>query len=277
MTPKPLAGKTAIVAGGGRGAGRGISLALGDVGATVYVSSRNPQDVERTAADVTARGGHGIPVPADLSRQPQVATLFNRVITEQGRLDVLAISAWTANFMPVWSKTFWDLDTSIWDETLDTVSIYWHCSSYAARLMQKQRHGLIVYVTDNLPDDPSGYRGQILHDLGHEALNRLIHGMSTQAKHFAVVGLNPGFMRTEAVLAHMKDEKTKKQFRFDLSESPEYIGRAVAALAAERNINERNGKLLWVCDLAGEYGFTDIDGRHIPRFDPHAPMQAYPC
>jgi NAD(P)-dependent dehydrogenase (short-subunit alcohol dehydrogenase family) len=93
----------------------------------------------------------------------------------------------------------------------------------------------------------------------------------------AVVGLNPGFMRTERVLMHMKTEARKKQFRFDLSESPEYIGRAVAALAGDRNVMRKSGQLLWVADLAKEYGFTDVDGRYIPLFDPKAPAQAMPC
>jgi len=76
---------------------------------------------------------------------------------------------------------------------------------------------------------------------------------------------------------HMKTDAIKKQFRFDLSETPEYIGRAVVALAAANDVIKKNGRLLWVCDLAKEYGFTDSDGRYIPRFDPKAPMQAFPC
>jgi NAD(P)-dependent dehydrogenase (short-subunit alcohol dehydrogenase family) len=148
-------------------------------------------------------------------------------------------------------------------------------SVYAARLMAKQKRGLIIHITDNAYGDPHGYRGQILHDLGHEALNRLITGMARNArKHgFTVVGLNPGFMRTERVLAQMKDEATRRRFRFDLSESPEYIGRAVAALAADPAQGKRNGQLLWVAELAKEYGFTDTDGRTIPIFDPSAPLR----
>lgn len=286
---KPLEGKIAVVAGGSRGAGRGIALALGDAGATVYVAARTsrsgpkpsdgaPGTVEDTAAQVTARGGQGIPVCADLSDEEQVATLFRRVEQEQGRLDVLANSAWGANFMPVWSKKFWDLSPHIWRETLDTVSVCWWTSVHAVRIMSKRQGGLIVHVTDNYHGDPSQYRGQILHDVGHECLNRLIMGMSMQIKKLkiAIVGLNPGFMRTERVLMHMTTEKAKKQFRFDLSESPEYIGRAVAALAGDDKAHAKNGQLLWAAELAKEYGFTDTDGRYIPLFDPKAPQQAYP-
>ena len=127
--------------------------------------------------------------------------------------------------MPVWSKKFWDLGLDIWRETLETVSVCWLTSAYAARLMTRQQSGLIVHVTDNYYEDPSSYRGQILHDMGHECLNRLVKGMSkdTKKSKVAVVGLNPGFMRTERVLMHMTTEARKKQFRFDLSESPEYI------------------------------------------------------
>ena len=287
---KPLEGKIAIVAGSSRGAGRGISLALGEAGATVYVAARTsrlgpkptgdiPGTVEDTAEQVTARGGRGIPVRADLSKEDEVAALFARVEKEQGRLDVLANSAWGADFMAVGSKRFWELGPDIWRDTLETVSVCWLTSAYAARMMEKQRRGLIVHVTDNLPTDPSAYREQILHDLGHECLNRLVLGMSLDGKNsrIAVVGLNPGFMRTERVLMYMTTEERKKQFRFDLSESPEYIGRAVAALTSDPEVVQKNGQLLWACDLAKEYGFTDIDGRYIPRFDPNAPMQAYPC
>jgi NAD(P)-dependent dehydrogenase (short-subunit alcohol dehydrogenase family) len=144
--------------------------------------------------------------------------------------------------------------------------------------MVRQGHGLIVHVTDNLQPDPSAYRGQILHDLGHECLNRLVTSMSRELKSskVAVVGMNPGFMRTERVMMYMTTEARKKQFRFDLSESPEYIGRAVAALAADPNALRKTGQLLWAADLAAEYGFADIDGRAIARFDPKAAQQDCP-
>jgi NAD(P)-dependent dehydrogenase (short-subunit alcohol dehydrogenase family) len=287
---KSLAGKVAVVAGASRGAGRGIALALGDAGATVYVAARTsrkgrkpadkaPGTVEDTAEEVTARGGRGIPVRADLSDEKQVSALFQRVKKEHGRLDVLANSAWGPNFMSVWSKKFWELSPGIWRDTIGTLSVCWLTSVYAVRLMLENRRGLIVHVTDNLHPDPSAWRGQIIYDVGHECINRLIMGTSRDVKSakIAVVGLNPGFMRTERVLMHMKTEALKKQFRFDLSESPEYIGRAVAALAADRNVFRKNGQLLWACDIAQEYGFTDIDGRFIPRFDPQAPRQDYPC
>ena len=281
---KPLQGKIAIVAGSSRGAGRGIALALGDAGATVYVAARTsrhgpkpadgaPGTVEDTAEEVSARGGQGIAVRADLGNEEEAAALFRRVEEEQGRLDLMVDSAWGANFMPEWSKPFWGLSAGIWRDTLGTINAAWLTSVHAARIMVKQGSGLIIHVTDNLHPDASAYRGHILWDLGHEFLNRLVADMGRELKKrkVAVVGLNPGFMRTERVLMHMTTEAIKKQFRFDLSESVEYVGRAAAALAADPAVLRKTGELLWAADLATEYGFTDVDGRVIPVFDPNAP------
>ena len=264
-------------------------MALGDAGATVYVAARSsrhgpkpadgaPGTVEDTAAEVSERGGQGIPVVVDLSDERQTAGLFERVAREHGRLDLMVNSAWGPNAMAEWSKPFWELTTQMFRDTLDTVGVCWWTSVYALRLMSRQGAGLILHVTDNIYDDPGGYRGQALHDLGHECMNRLVHAMGLEVKKtkIAVAGINPGFMRTERVLMHTKTDELKKQFRFDLSESPEYIGRAVAALAADREVYRKNGQLLWVADIAQEYGITDIDGRWIPRFDPNAPLREYP-
>jgi NAD(P)-dependent dehydrogenase (short-subunit alcohol dehydrogenase family) len=233
----------------------------------------------KTPPSKSARGGQGIPVRADLSNEEEAAALFRRVEQEQGRLDLMVDSAWGANAMAEWSKPFWELSAGIWRDAVATIDAAWLTSVHAARIMVRQRRGLIVHVTDNLHPNPSAYRGQILWDLGHEVLNRMVTGMSLELKksQVAVVGLNPGFMRTERVLMHMATEEIKKQFRFDLSESVEYIGRAAAALAGDANVIGKTGQLLWVAELAKEYGFTDIDGRLIPLFDPNAPMQAYPC
>jgi len=287
---KPLHGKIAIVTGSSRGAGRGISLALGDAGATVYVAARTsrsgpkpadnaPGAVEDTAGEVTARGGLGIPVRADLGDEEQASALFQRVEREQGRLDILVNSAWGLNFLAIGSSRFWELSPGIWRDTAATIAAAWLAGAHAARIMAKQQRGLIIHVTDNLHPDPSAYRGQILWDLGHEFLNRLVAGASRELKKakVTVVGLNPGFMRTERVMMHLRTEALKRQFRFDLSESPEYIGRAAAALAADPKALRKTGQLLWAAELAKEYGFTDIDGRYIPLFDPKAPRQPYPC
>jgi NAD(P)-dependent dehydrogenase (short-subunit alcohol dehydrogenase family) len=250
----------------------------------VYVAARTsrhgpkpadgaPGTVEDTAEQVSARGGQGIAVRADLGNEEEAAALFRRVEEEQGRLDLMVDSAWGANFMPEWSKPFWGLSAGVWRDTLCTINAAWLTSVHAARIMVKQGSGLIIHVTDNLHPDASAYRGHILWDLGHEFLNRLVADMGRELKKrkVAVVGLNPGFMRTERVLMHMTTEAIKKQFRFDLSESVEYVGRAAAALAADPAVLRKTGELLWAADLATEYGFTDVDGRVIPVFDPKAP------
>lgn len=286
---KPLHGTIAVVAGGSRGAGRGIAVVLGEAGATVYVAARTsragpkpadnvPGTIEDTAEEITARGGTGIPVRADLADELQVKALFDRVMDEQGKLDVVANSAWDANAMNEWSRPFWKLSSALFCSTLTTIGACWWASVYAARMMSKQKRGLIAYVTDNLHPDPSAYHGQIIWDVGHQCMNRFIMGMSADAAKagFAVMGVNPGFMRTERVRMHMANDKLKKQFRYDLSESVEYIGRAIAALARDPDVTKKNGRLLWVADLAREYGFTDIDGRVRGLFDPHAPFEAYP-
>lgn len=274
-----LKGKVALVGGSSRGGGRGIALALGDAGATVYVAARTsrsgpkppdgaPGTVEDTAEEVCRRGGVGIPVRANLGDEAEVQALFRRIEEEQGRLDIAANSAWGPDCIGVWTQPFWELGPEIWQEMLRTVSSYWLTASYAVRIMAKQGNGLILFVTDNYPDNASKYRGQVLHDTGHECINRLVMGMTRGAKKrgVAVVGLNSGFMQTERVLMHLKTEEQKKFFRFDLSESVEFLGRAVAALAGDGDVLRHAGKLLWAADLAEEYGFTDVDGR-IPRFD----------
>ena len=228
---------------------------------------------------MTARGGRGVPVVADLSDEAQVDALFCRVKQEQGRLDLLASSVWYSNVLDAWGKPFWELGDDLWRDMQRTVDAHWFLGRGAARVMSEQKNGLVVFVTD-WTSDLAEYHGQIMWDAGHHAIGRLIVGMGDELKRrkVAVVGMNPGFMRTERVLIHMRNssEKVWRQFRFDLSESVEYIGRAVAALAGDPKAAGRTGQFLWAADLAREYGFTDIDGRHIPRFDPKAPQQEIP-
>jgi NAD(P)-dependent dehydrogenase (short-subunit alcohol dehydrogenase family) len=289
---KPLEGKIAILGGASRGAGRGIALALGEAGATVYVAARTsksgpkppdniPGTVEETAAEVTARGGHGIAVPTDLGDEAQVAALFRRVDQEQGRLDVVANAAWYRNVLEEWGKPFWEMNGDLWRDMTGIMNAYWLTGVYAARLMVRQKHGLVAFVTDHAIPDPGAYYGQMTWDVGHHAINRLVLGMSEELKSskVAVVGLNPGFMRTERVIRHMREatEEVRRQFRFDLSETTEYVGRAAAVLTADPNVQRKSGQLLWAADLAKEYGFTDVDGRYIPRFNPEAPAGEYPA
>lgn len=291
----------AVVAGASRGAGRGIALALGDAGATVYVAGRTtrggppptdgaPGTIEETADEVTARGGRGIPVATDCRDEGAVAALFERVAREAGRLDVLANAVWGAadgtrsadEAMAGWGTPFWEHATDEWSRFMDGgPRAYYLTAFHAARLMAPRKRGLIVGVTDGFmegtPDEVlegtsyGDYSGMLLWDLSHTTINRMLYGMAADArKHgIAVVTLMPGFMRTERVARHMEgNEAAQRQFRYDLSESVEYIGRAVRALAADRKVLAKSGRIHFVADLAAEYGFTDVDGRRIPRFDP---------
>jgi NAD(P)-dependent dehydrogenase (short-subunit alcohol dehydrogenase family) len=282
-----LAGKVAVVTGASRGAGRGIALALGDAGATVYVTGRTsrggptpadgaPGTIEETAEDVTARGGQGIFVRVDHTIDADVAALFERVRDERGGLDILANAVWGAgdgfmeDMQSFGSRPFWDQPDRFWHQTMAAGAYaYFAASRHAAALMSARSGGLIVHVSE--PTDPAGagFPGQLCWDLAHDCINRMVRGMSLESKpaKIAVIGLLPGFMRTERVLMSLTTDELKRFFGFDRSESPEYLGRAVAALAADRDILVKTGHLLNVADVASEYGFTDIDGRHIPRFE----------
>lgn len=279
---RKLAGKVAVVAGASRGAGRGIALTLGDAGATVYIAARTtrggtqppdgaPGTIEDTAEEVTARGGYGIAVRTDCTDEKAVASLFDRIQREQGRIDVLASSIFDGiGFMRGWGKPFWKQPVTDWREGMTGAHAVYLTAHYAAKMMASQRSGLIVGVTDMiLEDGPRGYAGHLMTDLGHECINRLLFDISHELKkhQVSVITLMPGFMRTERVMMHMTSEKVKKQFGFDRSESPEYLGRAVAALAADpKYALGETGNILFVADIAKRYGLTDVDGKYIARF-----------
>ena len=297
---KKLAGKVAVVAGASRGAGRGIALALGDAGAVVYVTGRTtragprPKDqaagtIEDTAGEVSARGGTGIAVRADYTKEEDVARVFEQVQREHGRVDVLANAVWGMadsasdgqEVMSSWGRSFWDTPVSAWDHMMMSGAFaYFAASVYAARMMAKAGKGLIVGLTDGImakSDEPApspntlvDYGGQLVWDLAHVCINRMLHGMAVEGrKHkIAVVTLMPGFMRTERVVQYLNTEKLREQMGFDKAESTEYVGRAVAALAGDSHVMKKSGRIHFVADLAQEYGFTDVDGRAVPRFNP---------
>jgi NAD(P)-dependent dehydrogenase (short-subunit alcohol dehydrogenase family) len=283
-----LSGKVAVVAGASRGCGRGIAVALGDGGATVYVTGRTtrtgpkPADgvrgtVEDTADEVTRRGGHGIPVQVDHSNAAQVQELFERVRREHGRLDILACAVWGGNeryLDPIWQQPFWNQPVGTWDQFMGGgPQAFWITAHAAAGLMSEHHAGLIVAVSEPMIE-PTRFSGDLQWDLfehlPHYSLNRLVATLAPRAKTagIAVVGLLPGFMKTERVEMHMQgaDEEARKQYRYDLAESTEYSGRAVAALAADPNVLNKAGELVFVADAAKEYGFTDIDGKYIDNF-----------
>jgi len=286
--PNSLNGKIAVVAGASRGCGRGIALALGDAGATVYATGRTtrigpkpvdsaPGTIEDTADEVMRRGGRGIPVQVDHTDPAQVEGLFARVRQEHGRLDILACAVWGGNerFLdPVWQQPFWNQPVRAWNECMGAgPQAFWFAAHAASRLMAEQRSGLIVAITEPIIEDSSTpFSGNLQWDLfehlPHYSLNRLVGVLARDARPagIAIIGLLPGFMKTERVEMHLGDEETRKQYRYDLAESTEYAGRAIAALAADPNVLNKAGELIFVADAAREYGFTDADGRYIDNF-----------
>jgi NAD(P)-dependent dehydrogenase (short-subunit alcohol dehydrogenase family) len=277
-TARPLAGRVAVVAGATRGAGRGIARALGEAGATVYCTGRStrgspshyrrPETIEETADLVTAAGGIGIAVRVDHAVEAEVKALFERVDAEQGRLDVLVNSvAGEDPRMEGWGS-FWQTDLSNGAEALRAAVLsHLITAKYAAPIMIKQRRGLIVEVTES---DLliGGGGGNLLHNVVKHAHKGLALMMADELRphRVAALAITPGFLRSESMLQHFGvSEETwrdggKKDPHFLASESPLFVGRAVAALAADPNVFKRSGDVTSSWDVAREFGFTDADG-----------------
>ena len=271
-----LKGKVAVVTGSSRGAGRGIALALGECGATVYVTGRSvkgqpttdnmPGTIDETAESVTSRGGVGVPARCDHTIDADVEALFERVKVEQGGLDLLVNCAWGGYEVEgrISQAPFWEQPPHYWDRMfVSGVRATLISSRFAAPLMLRRNQGLIVNITAWVDDV---YLANIFYDTAKNAINRMAFGMGQELKkhNIAAVSLAPGFIRTERVAAAFDGAGMKGYENF--TESPEYVGRAVAALAADSNVMEKSGRILTVGDLAKEYGFTDVDGRLIPPF-----------
>lgn len=272
---QPLTGRIAVVAGATRGAGRGIARMLGEAGATVYCTGRTtkdnvspigrPETIEETAELVTAAGGAGIAVRTDHSQPEEVQALFERVRADSGRLDVLVNDIGgedQAEWQPIWkadvAQGFAFMDTAVRTHILT--------SRYGVPLMREQGSGLVIEITDG---DHGGYRGSFFYDLVKNQVIRAAYAMSVELapKGITAIAVTPGFLRSEAMLdnfgvteANWRDA-IPKAMGFSESETPCFVGRGIAALAADPNVHEKTGQVLASWTLAREYGFTDIDGR----------------
>ena len=274
-----LAGKVALVAGATRGAGRGIAVQLGGAGATVYVTGRTtrsqpsemnrPETIEETAALVDEAGGRGIAVQVDHLVPDEVRALVTRIEREQGALHVLVNDIWGATKME-WNKTVWESDLNYGLHTLrlavDTHAITSH---FAIPLLIRKPGGLVVEVTDGTDEyNSTHYRVSFFYDLAKAAVNRMAFALAHELEpHGATaLSLSPGWLRSEQMLdAYNVDESnwleaTKVSPHFAISETPAFVGRAVAALALDANVSRWNGKSLSSGQLAKIYGFTDLDG-----------------
>jgi len=226
-----------------------------------------PETIEETAEMVNTYGGVGIPVQADHTVEAQVQALFERIRTEQGRLDILVNDIWGGDELTEWGTPFWELSLDKGLLMLQrAVQTHIITSRYATPLMVARSQGLIVEITDG---DTLNYRGNLFYDLAKVSVIRLAYAMAEELRPYRITALavTPGFLRSEAMLDHFGvteanwQDGAKKDPHFIASETPFYIGRAIAALAADPNIAQKSGGVFSSWDLAKEYGFSDIDGR----------------
>lgn len=276
----PLQGKVALVAGATRGAGRGIAVALGEAGATVYATGRTtrerrsevgrPETIEETAELVEQAGGVGIAIAADHLDPAQVAAVVARIEAEQGRLDLLVNDIWGAEHLFAFDRTLWESDLEdglrMLRLALDTHLITSHA---ALPLLLREPGSLVVEMTDGTGDYNADHlRVGVFYDLAKTGVQRLAWAQAQELgpRAATAVALTPGWLRSEQMLDNygVREDNwrdaTAVSPHFCISESPRYVGRAVAALAADPDVARWNGQSLSSGQLAQVYGFTDVDG-----------------
>ena len=290
--PRPLRGQTALVAGATRGCGRGIAVELGAAGATVFCTGRTtrkhrspmnrPETIEETAELVDAAGGLGIAVQVDHTEPAQVESLIARIQKEQaGRLDILVNDIWGGEDMIAWGRRFWEqsLEDGLF---LLRQAIHSHIitSHYALPLMLERGTGLVVEVTDG---NTLRYRGQLYYDLVKTTAMRLALAFDHELREhddeirITALAVTPGFLRSEWMLDHFG--VTEATWRdaidqdpdFAVSETPRFLGRVVAALAADPDVARYAGQALTSWELAKVYQIDDVDGRR-PDWGSYTPV-----
>ncbi len=268
-----LTGRVAIVTGASRGIGKGCALELGAAGATVYVTGRTleegaaalPGTIGATADEVTALGGRGVPVRCDHRCDDEVEALFERVVEETGRLDVLVNNAFLIPKELTSGLPFWEVPISNWDDMIDvgTRSAY-VASRFAARVMVPQRSGLIANISSS---GAAEYAWHVAYGVGKAALDRITADTAHELKEHGVtvVSLWPGLVLTERI---QRVGRAMPALDTSGAESQRFTGRAVVALASDAGVHAKTGRAFASRDLADEYGFTDVDGG-LPRGPMH--------
>lgn len=275
MSLRPLQGKVAVVAGATRGAGRGIATALGEAGATVYCTGRSvagspgmkgrPETIHETADIVTARGGRGIAVRVDHTIPDEVKRLFEQV----GELDILVNDIWGGDDLIEWGKKLWETKLEDGLLLIDR-AIKTHVITSYHGLPRVRPGGVVFEITDG---DAYFYRGHFFYDLVKTTVIRIAFALSQELSDRGVTALavTPGFLRSEWMLDHFGvteanwRDATAKAKEFIASETPLFVGRGIAALAADPDVAKKNGRVIASWDLGEEYGVTDADGSR-PHF-----------
>lgn len=251
---KTLKGKVALVTGASRGVGKGIALELIEAGATVYITGRSVADMQYLA-------GRGAAIECDHRDDEQVRAAFRQIADEQGRVDVLVNNVWGGyenmleNGEFTWSRPFWQQPLWRWDAMFQAgVRAHYCASQLAAQMMVPQQSGLIVNISFWAAQK---HIGNVAYGVSKAATDKLTADMAVELRPHGVtaVSLYPGLVRTEKVM------EAAAWLDLSNSESPEYIGRAVVALAADPDVMRYNGTVLVAAGLGAQYGFADTDGK----------------
>ena len=258
-----LTGKVAVVTGASRGVGRGVAEGLGEAGATVYITGRSEsheqppaeRTIQATAARVDELGGKGIPVKLDHNDDAAVEALFKRVAEEQGRLDVLVNNVYKIPNPPAWGGGFWEHPLSVWDDQCGVgLRGYYAASVFGAPLMVAQRSGLIVNISSS---GAGGYTFSASYGVCKSGVDRMARDFAVELKDYEVAALSlwPAAVSTEFIQDAVADGAV--DFDLEAAESPHFVGRCIATLAADPQIMTKSGGVYKVAELAAEYGFTD--------------------
>jgi dehydrogenase/reductase SDR family member 1 len=262
-----LTDKVAVVTGASRGIGRGTAVALGEQGATVYVTGRTTGDGELTI-DTTARlvdeaGGNGIAVQVDHGDDSQIAALFERVASEQGRLDILVNNVYKIPDPPAWGGGFWDHPISIWDDQVGIgLRAHYVASWHAASLLFAAGPGAAIFNVSS----PGGqsYHFSSSYGAGKAGLDRLSADMAIELepRGVACCVIYPGTVSTEFI----QEWSGKRGTDMEGAQTPLAVGRSIAALASAPDLMERSGSIQWVEDVAVEFDIVDEHGRRPPAY-----------